>query len=603
MCGILALLHGEVLNKQTLDSIEACIDRRGPDYSTPLTRHVTDSGIQLFLKSSVLHLRGLTLHKQPVRDDGQNILMFNGQIYAYGGHALSTDTSDTAFLAERLASCDSRIDVVKGISHIDGPFALVYWHAKTHTLFYCRDIFGRKSLCTLKNVETSELLAVSSVATAGRQTTKNHLWSEVDCKSIHCVQLKKGHAHQCFRFDWDIESVYPETSKCPVEQVHSNELCLGNIGKIPLLSLNNDRRGPAIFSQDERDSSIDSLGQRLLEAVSKRIIFSKRSCLICRKNKPAELFHDDYTCAHSKVAVAFSGGIDSTLIALCLDKILKIDETIDLVTVAFKSCSPDRDSVKDAYNELRILSKNRNWRLVLCDTSLNDLRQKREENIKHLILPCNTVIDDSLGCACWFIGRATGRAIDSQTIDADYNLDDILEFSPNTDRSPLSSAMTYDYTSPASMIFLGASIDEQLGGYSSHRSAWLRDGLKGVHDEISFQMRRLPTRNLGRDDRCYSDHGRDVKLPYLDFEFVSYLNQLPIGLKMDLGQPLNSGPKKILRELAKKWGLSMTSQRVKRAMQFGTRIANLEDNREKGNDVCSRLQPDLAVDDETTFII
>jgi hypothetical protein len=44
--------------------------------------------------------------------------------------------------------------------------------------------------------------------------------------------------------------------------------------------------------------------------------------------------------------------------------------------------------------------------------------------------------------------------------------------------------------------------DEQLGGYSRHRTAFRHRGLTGLLDEVALDIDRIADRNLGRDDRC-----------------------------------------------------------------------------------------------------
>ena len=44
--------------------------------------------------------------------------------------------------------------------------------------------------------------------------------------------------------------------------------------------------------------------------------------------------------------------------------------------------------------------------------------------------------------------------------------------------------------------------DEQLGGYGRHRTAgYQRAGWEGLLAEVSLDVGRISTRNLGRDDR------------------------------------------------------------------------------------------------------
>jgi len=85
---------------------------------------------------------------------------------------------------------------------------------------------------------------------------------------------------------------------------------------------------------------------------------------------------------------------------------------------------------------------------------------------------------------------------------------------------------------------------------------------------------RLWKRNLGRDDRVVSDHGREARFPYLDENVVTFLHQLPLQRICDLSLPKGIGYKKLLRHVGKRLGLTHSTSLVKRAIQFGTRIAN-----------------------------
>ena len=98
-----------------------------------------------------------------------------------------------------------------------------------------------------------------------------------------------------------------------------------------------------------------------------------------------------------------------------------------------------------------------------------------------------------------------------------------------------------------------------------------------------MDMNRLHTRNLGRDDRCMSDHGREAWFPYLDEEVVTYLHGLSLREIANLSEPLGSGDKMILRRAAKSVGLTNCTELVKRAVQFGTRIAKHTNIREHGS--------------------
>ncbi|KAM7295681.1 asparagine synthetase domain-containing protein 1 [Ixodes scapularis] len=132
--------------------------------------------------------------------------------------------------------------------------------------------------------------------------------------------------------------------------------------------------------------------------------------------------------------------------------------------------------------------------------------------------------------------------------------------------------------------------DEQLGGYSRHVVKYKNFGWQGLVDEISMELDRIATRNMGRDDRIVSDHGREPRFPFLDKNVVNYLNQIPIWMKVNPDLPRGVGDKLLLRLLAFQLGLEEAASRPKRAMQFGSRIVHAEEDRAKGSDVCRKLQ-------------
>ena len=53
--------------------------------------------------------------------------------------------------------------------------------------------------------------------------------------------------------------------------------------------------------------------------------------------------------------------------------------------------------------------------------------------------------------------------------------------------------------------------DEQLAGYGRHRSAFRDRSWPGLVAEIQTQLLGICERNLGRDDRVISDHGREAR--------------------------------------------------------------------------------------------
>jgi hypothetical protein len=114
---------------------------------------------------------------------------------------------------------------------------------------------------------------------------------------------------------------------------------------------------------------------------------------------------------------------------------------------------------------------------------------------------------------------------------------------------------------------------------------------------------------LGRDDRVVSDSGilinkqakislnynfcagRQPRFPFLSENFVRYVSSLPAHWRTAPYDflPRGIGEKLILRLAAFSLGLNEASKAPKRALQFGTKIANLEGRKEQGHDICQRL--------------
>ena len=88
--------------------------------------------------------------------------------------------------------------------------------------------------------------------------------------------------------------------------------------------------------------------------------------------------------------------------------------------------------------------------------------------------------------------------------------------------------------------------------------------------------------------RIVTDHGVAGRYPYLDENVVSFLNELPLNVKMNLTVDRGLGEKILLRAVAYNLGLKKTSGHLKRAIQFGSRIAKLENRKEKASDTAIR---------------
>ncbi|EGB10609.1 hypothetical protein AURANDRAFT_8081, partial [Aureococcus anophagefferens] len=122
-------------------------------------------------------------------------------------------------------------------------------------------------------------------------------------------------------------------------------------------------------------------------------------------------------------------------------------------------------------------------------------------------------------------------------------------------------------------LLLGMGADELLAGYARHRTAYARGGAPALAAELDGDLVRLASRNLGRDDRVVSHHGREARFPYLDEAVLAVVRGELGPAVADLDEPPGVGAKRVLRDVAADLGLPRVATLVKRALQFGTRIA------------------------------
>lgn len=292
----------------------------------------------------------------------------------------------------------------------------------------------------------------------------------------------------------------------------------------------------------------------------------------------------------ASVGVLFSGGIDSAVLAFLADRYVPADEPIDLLNVAFENPRkqaknqnpnrkkknprnaggeaerthavasdssttyfvPDRETGLEGLAELRRLCPHRIWNFVEVDVPFEEYQSARPP-VEELMFPCQTVMDLSLAIALYFASKGTGT----------------IQQTPESPKKP--------YTSPAKVLLNGLGPDELLGGYGRYKTVFSQHGgWSRVVEELQMDLSRIPVRNLGRDDRVISSHGKEVRHPFLSLPFVKYVAELPVHYKLDPRLELGVGDKMILRLATKQLGLVEASTRKKRAMQFGSHSARMQ---------------------------
>lgn len=629
MCGICCSVgfSPEPFSGALTEDLLCSLQRRGPDSSRQLVR--AGAGYQCLFSGHVLRLRG-GLTAQPLEGQRGDVFLWNGEVF--GGVPVEAGENDTQVVFNCLCSCQSESDIVSLFSGVRGPWSFVYYRAPDHQLWFGRDFFGRRSLLW-RFSDPGMSFCLSSVGSHTSEVASP--WREVPASGIFRIDLKSASIGQSVVLhlypwrsaseehaarEWDGRLAQASASLPPCVSVAANaaQLCL----REPVAPLNAmlppapaDASSPpaggtlrALLTDGRTQEVVGRFLAVLSDAVRRRVL-----CLPREDLPPSAAL--DPRGRKAKVAVLFSGGVDSMVIAALADRHVPPDEPIDLLNVSFMpkakaapagssgkgrkrgECglppeagtpgaaagpgawagAPDRATGRAGLEELRAASPGRAWNLVEIDVSLEELQELRRVRIRHLVRPSDTVLDDSIGCAVWFAARGAGRLV-----------------APGDARP---------YRSQAKVVLTGIGADEQLAGYSRHRTRFRTHGLEGLNQEIAMELARISSRNLGRDDRVIGDHGKEARFPFLDENVVSFLNSLPVWEKANLTLPRGTGEKLILRLAATELGLPAAALLPKRAMQFGSRIAKLEKRDERASDKCGRLQvislENLSIETET----
>ncbi|KAI1482461.1 asparagine synthase-domain-containing protein [Daldinia eschscholtzii] len=555
MCGI----HG-VVSTAAIPSISQelknLLSNRGPDHFGKVYRELPfengDCVIRLNLTSTVLALRGDHVAKQPLESPVTgSVLCWNGEAWRIDGQPISSKNDGELILAKLdtidASSAESRESHILGVLRsIEGPFAFLFYDNQDKRLYFGRDRLGRRSLLS-NQAEDDNTISFSSIADV--PTTG---WKEVNADGIYSLNLATRLAT-------------PGGLKLDTHLTRYDWVTSGGDNMVSSIGNFNMTLPPSDHKLDFSSLSVDLLKHWLCESLKLRVLDIPEP--------PNSLSEIDV-----RVAVLFSGGLDSTTLARLAHDLVPSDQGIDLINVAFENprqvsndktlphldakdmyeACPDRKTGRKAFAELKAACPTRHWRFIAVNVSFEEA-MSHKERVVSLMYPHNTEMDLSIALALYFSARGIGCA---------YT--DTWEWQPDPP----------SVTSPARVLLSGLGADELFGGYSRHEIAFKAGGYPRLLEELKLDIGRIGQRNLGRDDRVMAHWGKEIRHPFLDEELVRFAISTPVWEKCDFQNPFHPAvidpAKRVLRLMADKLGLPIIAREKKRAIQFGSRTANIE---------------------------
>jgi asparagine synthase (glutamine-hydrolysing) len=220
-----------------------------------------------------------------------------------------------------------------------------------------------------------------------------------------------------------------------------------------------------------------------------------------------------------ETAVAFSGGLDSSLIAFLLNK-NKVK--VHLVYVSLRN-GAETEKAKRAAEELNLPLQ---------------IHLFEESDVEKVVFKVVKLIEEadpvkiSIGVPFYWISKKTAEA-------------------------------------GFKILFAGQGADELFGGYKRYLDEYLHHGAEKAKEMMYYDIIRIHENNIERDFKICAFNGVELRLPFTSYHLAKFAIDLPVEFKME--KSLDTNRKLILRKVARDIGLpSSITEKPKKALQYTT---------------------------------